>query len=392
MANARGGIAPSKTHSLGRNLAIRLALMALGGIAVLSGLVGGMTRLGWPLPTASLAELHGPLLVSGLFGTLIGLERAIALGRPWAFVCPLVAGIGTLALLSGLPVVAGAAFYVAAATVLVAASVTVARSQPTLFHGSMMLGAVAWLAGNLLWLSGHSVPEIVGWWLAFPILTVAGERLELSRVLTPKPRAEWVFLLAAGLLLSGAQNALQTANGAVLFGAGLVLMTACLLPHDIARRNVRKRHETRFLAVCMLCGYSWLGGAGLLLLLSANRSIGVPYDVAIHAVLIGFALSMVFGHALIILPAITRRRITYHAALYVPLLLLQAGTVMRFGGGLLGHEVVRLWSGPVVLLAIGGLAAVVIQGVRKAGRARERVWSGQDEFGREPAASESSGD
>jgi hypothetical protein len=384
MAN---GFAASRTGSPGFGLRVRLALMALGGIALVSGLLGGMTRLGWPLPTGSLAELHGPLLISGLFGTLIGLERAIALGPPWAFACPLAAGIGTLALLSGLPLVAGAAFYVAAAAALVAASVVVARSQPTLFHGAMMLGAVAWLAGNVLWLSGHPVPEIVGWWLAFPILTVAGERLELSRVLMPKLRAEWVFLLAAGLLLSGAQNALQSVNGAVLFGAGLVVMTAWLLRHDIARRNVRKRHETRYFAVCMLCGYGWLGGAGVLLLLSANRSLDLPYDVAIHAVLIGFALSMVFGHALIILPAITRRRVQYHAALYAPLLLLQAGTLMRVCGGLLGHEIVRIWSGPMVLVAIAGLAFVVIQGVRRADRVRESLWSGQDGIETAAAAS-----
>ncbi|WP_368744576.1 hypothetical protein [Desertibaculum subflavum] len=353
----------------------------------MSGLLGGMTRLGWPLSTGSLAELHGPLLISGMFGTLIGLERAIALGRPWAFACPAAAGLGTLALLAGLPLVAGAALYVIAAVVLVAASVVVARSQPTVFHGAMILGAIAWLAGNVFWLSGQSVPEIVGWWLAFPILTVAGERLELSRVLIPTRRAEWVFLLGAGLLLAGAQNALVAADGAVLFGTGLVLLTSWLLPHDIARRNVRQRRETRFFAVCMLCGYGWLGGAGLLLLLSANRSVGLPYDVAIHAVLIGFALSMVFGHALIILPAITRRRIQYHGAVYVPLLLLQTGTLMRVCGGLVGHEVARLWSGPVVLLAIAGLAAVVFDGARKSGRRRAQLWSGQDGLENEPAPS-----
>lgn len=388
MAIAADGLAVTSSVPFGARLSVRLTLMALGGIALASGLLGGMTRLGWPLSGGSMAELHGPLLVSGLFGTLIGLERAIALQRPWAFGCPLAAGAGTLALLAGAPFTMGAGLYVVAAAVLVVASLVVARAQPTLFHGAMLLGAVAWLAGNALWLAGYAVPEIVGWWLAFPILTVAGERLELSRVLVPRQRAGWIFLLGAGLLLAGAQNALRSRDGAILFGAGLVIMTAWLLLHDIVRRNLRARRETRFFAVSMLCGYGWMGGAGILLLLSAAPAFDLPYDVAIHALLIGFALSMVFGHALIILPAIMRRRIAYSAALYAPLLLLQAGTAMRVGGGLLGHEAVRLWSGPVVLLAIAGLAIVVVQGARRAGRARVRGWSGEDGRGSAAAASD----
>jgi hypothetical protein len=46
----------------------------------------------------------------------------------------------------------------------------------------MGIGAVAWLAGNLLWLSGWLVAQIVLWWVAFLILTIAGERLELGRI------------------------------------------------------------------------------------------------------------------------------------------------------------------------------------------------------------------
>ena len=63
-------------------LELRLAFLALGALALIAGLYGALGRLGWTLPAGdSLAALHGPLMISGLFGTLIGLERAVALGR-----------------------------------------------------------------------------------------------------------------------------------------------------------------------------------------------------------------------------------------------------------------------------------------------------------------------
>ena len=44
----------------------RVTLLAVGILALLAGLWGAMERLGWTLPHgASLAALHGPLMISG---------------------------------------------------------------------------------------------------------------------------------------------------------------------------------------------------------------------------------------------------------------------------------------------------------------------------------------
>ena len=60
----------------------RLPLIALGVLSLLGALGGGLVRLGWPLPTTpGLVAFHGPLMVAGFLGTVIGLERAVALGR-----------------------------------------------------------------------------------------------------------------------------------------------------------------------------------------------------------------------------------------------------------------------------------------------------------------------
>lgn len=87
---------------------IPLPLLALAIVALLAALWAGLLRLGWAWPVLrpALPAAHGPLMVSGFLGTLISLERAIALHRPGAFLAPLFTGIGGL-LLAGLPAVWG---------------------------------------------------------------------------------------------------------------------------------------------------------------------------------------------------------------------------------------------------------------------------------------------
>ena len=62
-----------------------LPFLALAILALLAALWAGLMRLGWRLPalTPSLALAHGPLMISGFLGTLITLERAVALKQKW---------------------------------------------------------------------------------------------------------------------------------------------------------------------------------------------------------------------------------------------------------------------------------------------------------------------
>ena len=74
----------------------RFLLLALGGIALLAGLTGALVLLGVPMPagTARLAVDHGTLMTLGFLGTVIALERAVALGRPMGYAAPAAAGAG----------------------------------------------------------------------------------------------------------------------------------------------------------------------------------------------------------------------------------------------------------------------------------------------------------
>ncbi len=314
----------------------RIPLLILGFLGLVVGAGAGLARLGWDVPAvaASASALHGPLMICGFFGVVISLERAVAIGRRAWFLAPLLAGFGSAAAVAGATSVAPWLF-VASGVGLLAASFDVLRRQPALFTFTMALGALCWSVGNVLWATGAPVHEVVTWWLAFPILTIAGERLELARFLRPSPVARYAFaaiLVAIGAGLVGAGGAW----GMPLFAAGLFALAAWLLKQDIARRTVREAGLTRFIAVCLLSGYLWLAVGGIILG-AGNPVPGSPaYDAALHALMLGFVFSMVFGHAPIIFPAVLRVAVPYHPSFYLPLALLHASLALRVAGDIAG--------------------------------------------------------
>jgi hypothetical protein len=346
----------------------RVPLLLLGFISLLVGAGAGLARLGWSMPAAAAAALHAPLMVCGFFGTVIALERAVAIGRVWAYLGPLLAGLGGASAVLGAAAFAPALF-LAGSLVLVAASLDVWRRQTALFTFTLALGAACWAVGNALWLAGRAVPDVLPWWLAFLILTIAGERLELSRFLPPSPVAGRVFALVLAAIVAGLLGADLPGPGAAwatpLFGAGVLTLAAWLLKQDIARRTVRGRGLTRYIAVCLLAGYVWLAIGGAVILGARGLTPGAAsYDAALHAIALGFVFSMVFGHAPIIFPAVLRVAVPYHPAFYAPLALLHGSLALRLAGDALGQSGwVRLGGmGNALALAafiVGTLSAVV---------------------------------
>lgn len=122
----------------------RLPLLALGMIALFAGLWAGLQRLGWDIPVLSpaLPASHGPLMVSGFLGTLIALERAVALGRRWAYAAPLLTGLGGVSLIVGVGTPVGQALIVSGSLALVIIFFVFIRRQPALFTATMGLGAL----------------------------------------------------------------------------------------------------------------------------------------------------------------------------------------------------------------------------------------------------------
>ncbi|MEO7116480.1 MAG: hypothetical protein ABIZ18_11545 [Caldimonas sp.] len=336
----------------------RLPLLALGFIALAAGSAAGLVRSGWSLgtPAAGLVALHGPLMVCGFFGLLIALERAVAVGRAWVYLGPVLAAAAVVCLLSA-NVVAAAWLFVASSVVLLAATADVMRRQPALFTLTLTLGAAGLVAGSVLWALGAAVADALPWWLAFLVLTIAGERLELSRFLPPSRAAHATFAVLLALVAFGLAARHLTSWGAAPFGAALLGLAAWLFKQDIARRTVHGRGLTRFIAVCLLAGYVWLAVGAALFLADGTAPPGSPvYDAALHAITLGFVFSMVFGHAPIILPAVTKFSLPYRSAFYAPLALLQLSLVVRLGGDAAGSAA---WMRAGALLNAIALAAFI---------------------------------
>ena len=309
-------------------------LLAFAMLALLAGMWAGLLRMGWAWPVLSptLPMMHGPLMVGGFLGTVIGLERAVGTGKRWTYAGPILTGAGTIALLVAADSLTGPLLITAGSSVLVGAMWTVYRLQPALFSATLVMGGASWLAGNFLWLYGLLLYQVVLWWAGFLILTIAGERLELSRLLSLSRFARRSFALLSLLLLTGmAGSVVDLALGTRLAGLAMLGLALWLFKYDIAGR-IRAGGQARFIAVCLLTGYVWLGFGGLLGMRFAGLMVGPQYDAYLHAIFLGFVFSMIVGHALIIFPALLQVKMVYGPWLYSHLILLHVTLVLRVAG------------------------------------------------------------
>jgi hypothetical protein len=353
--------------------AARAPLLLLGVIALLTAIAGGLVRLGVALPAASQGiAWHGTLMASAFFGTLIALERAAAIGRLWAYLAPAASGAGGIVILAGAPQTGFLLFVLGAATFALA-SASIWWRERVLHTGVLALGALALVAANLALVAGLPAEAAVPSWLAFFVLTIGGERLELSR-LAPVPRAaRAAFGALAFAQFAAALAALLWLEPALRTLGLLLLATAAWLArYDIATRTVRTPGQTRYIALSLLSGYVWLALGAALLLAWWGRGEGrEAWDAALHAILAGFVFSMVFGHAPIILPAVLRIALPYRPALYAPLVLLHASLAARVAGDLAALPAWRAAGGvgnalAIVLFIV--LAASLAFGARRARR------------------------
>lgn len=294
-------------------------------------------------------------MVSGFLGTVISLERAVAINRPWAYVVPALAGLGALALLAGLPASIGGMAAVLAAAGLVCIFAVLTSGEPSAHLGVMTAGASCWLGGAIVWLAGGGVATSAWWWVGFLVLTIIGERMELNRVRRlPAWGSACIFglamLLVAGLVLAY----FRPDPGVRLIGATMLGAAVWLLQFDVARRTLSSRGLSRFVSVCLLSGFVWLGVSGVLAFWHGPQVAGPLYDAQIHTVFVGFVLSMIIGHAPVVLPAVLMLPLRYRPISYLPLFVLHATLLVRVTGDLIGNPALQRWGG------VGNVAAVVL--------------------------------
>lgn len=347
-----------------------LPLIALAILALLFALWAGLLRLGWAIPAFdNLAMAHGPLMVCGFLGVLIPLERAVAIRKLWMFAAPLASAAGWIALLLQ-PSLAVILLTLGSLGMLAILGYMV-RREPHLHTTTMALGALAWLIGNLLWLSGKPIFQVVFWWITYLVLTIGGERLELSRVLRPTRNQALIFSGMVAVLLAGALlSVFDLALGSRLGGLALLLLGLWFLRYDLARVNTRHPNPlTRYIAICLFGGYVWLLVSGSLYVWQGALYAGPLYDAALHSVFVGFVMAMIFGHALIIFPAILGTQIRYYPVFYVHLSLLHLSLAVRLFGDLTNLHEWRQWGGLLnevaILLFLALTIFSVVKGLKK---------------------------
>jgi hypothetical protein len=351
----------------------RLAFLVPAGVALLAGLDAGLLLLGLPAPvtTQRLPDAHGMVLTLGFVGTVIALERAVALRHRAGSAAPALLGMGGLLVTSSAPLRLGQLAMVAGTAALVAIYVPLWQRQ----HDDSVLvqafGAVLATGGAVLWLGGMPVAQLLPWLAGFIVLTIAGERLELARVMMLATSTVGQLLgLCALITLGTVLTLLWPAAGYPVLGLSLLALVGWLTVHDVTRRTIRAEGLPRFMAGCLLAGYAWLAVAGAIWTLAGGITDGPAYDAVIHAIFLGFTMSMIMAHAPVILPAVLGCRLPYHPVMIASPVLLHASLILRLAvGDARGVDLARQIGGGLNVVALLGFAVITAVAAIRATRA-----------------------
>ncbi|QPZ39033.1 hypothetical protein [Paramicrobacterium chengjingii] len=313
--------------------AARLAFVLPAGVALLIGMAAGLARMGvWGVDAEALRAAHAPAMLFGFVGSLVALERAVAIRRVWAFAAPLLLSLGALALITPLPTAVGRTAIALGLALMLVIYRVIWKRQTALATSVQALAAASGLIAALLWATGVPFENVSIVAAVFLVLTIVGERIELGRVGGLTARGEAVGL-GLSLVVAAASVATILWPGAAhsVLGAAILSLVAWLLIVDVARVTIASTGAARYMAVCLLLGYAWLAVAGGVLL-AAGAPSAAAYDIVTHAVLLGFVMSMIMAHASVILPAVLRTPLPYRRWFYAPVALLQLSLVVRVIG------------------------------------------------------------
>ncbi|MCI1901416.1 MAG: hypothetical protein LKI93_01610 [Bifidobacteriaceae bacterium] len=358
----------------------RLILLFLAAVGAIIGLNSALVRSSIPTfaTRAPLGDGHGVFMVFGFLGGAIGLERAVAFqaGSPakpkWGFLAPGFAGVGSLLMVfEALPFVSretaiaplafmatnpqalpGIAWTLSMAA-LTGIYLGVWRRQQSVAVLIQLLGAFLGVCGIALWARGIDAQILAPWWMGYLVLTIVGERIELARVAFIAHNIEWyIFFASVAFAVSLGLCLLNPTVGYPAMGITLGIMLLLAITHDTARKTYKLKGVTGFMGTCMLVGYAWALLAAAVWIFSPTGFSGYWRDMAIHALAIGFTMSMVAAHASMIIPSITRRPMTYKPVLWVGWLVMQVGLAVRLLGTTRGSTVLWQWGDGVSVVGM----------------------------------------
>ncbi|GAA4463105.1 hypothetical protein GCM10023189_40710 [Nibrella saemangeumensis] len=321
---------------------MKVLLLPFAILSLVVGLLTGLVRLGWAIPVTEAAGQHGALMVGSFLGTLIALERAVVFKNRWALLAPGINALSLPAFLLGQPLVAQGLLLMGSLGMVVMTYLFMTRYTEKYYY-LLFGGSICLVIGHVLLLQTHFYPIAVPWWIAFLLLTITAERLELSRFLPVKPWQRNGLWGAVGLFLVGVMQPFHGV-GQPLTGAGMLAIAAWLLRFDMAFKSIRKAGQPRYSGTLLIIGYGWLLVSGGLFLISSQHPLW--YDAALHSFFLGFVFSMIFAHAPIILPGVMGRSgVLYHRSLYIWSVLSSVALGLRLAGAWLEWPQLRSVSG-----------------------------------------------
>ncbi|HQQ98773.1 MAG TPA: hypothetical protein PLX35_15990 [Cyclobacteriaceae bacterium] len=321
----------------------RIPFVLLAVVNLLIGMWAGLLRAGWHLPGSTIAVHHGAILVGGFLTTLIALEKVIPLRKNWMLVIPVISA-GSLIVTLDSPY--GLYCMIAGAAGLLMVLAYYAYLHPKdLAAVLMMAGAGCLLIGDVLLLRRQFYPMAFPWWMAFLLLTITAERLELSKFLPVTNLHKAILVALLSLFVLGLVFSFHGA-GNILSGSAAIGVSLWMLRHDVIGIGLKKEGLVRFSAVALVIANVWLMIEGALLLLSPQTALA--YDMAVHVFFLGYTFAMIFAHGPIILPGVLGIQVRpYHPILYAWLFITQGSLLFRVMMDGFENPSGRYWSGIV---------------------------------------------
>ncbi|MCG8307439.1 MAG: hypothetical protein MI975_08610 [Cytophagales bacterium] len=335
-------------------------------ISLITGILAGLFRMGWSIPIGEVAGEHGALMVGSFLGTLICLERIVVLKKKWLYVIPVISGLSLVFFFLGIRQLAFASLTAGSLGLIYIYIDLVNRFREYYFY-IMMFGAISWAVGNIIMMISPFYPGVVPWWMAFILLTVFGERLELSKFLPQSRNKRITMIIVISVFMAGLVIPYHS-TGKYISGIGMICMSAWLLQYDIARKSVKSKGMHRYTGSLLLAGYVWMIACGLLMITDFESLFN--YDAMLHAFFLGFTFSMIFAHAPIIFPGVAGLSIKpFHNSLFIWAVLLQATLVLRIVYGLMMDSYFRkifgMTNGIVILLFFINLVILILTRQKK---------------------------
>ena len=333
-----------------------LALMSL-----LLGIVAGWQRVSWDIPMINLAGDHGALMTGSFMGTLICLERSINHPRKWWRILPFINGLSFILFLVHQPQLAFLLLIAGSVGLLLLLGLDF-RTSPNLSHPILIMGAFAWLTGNLVLFNQHAYPSAVKWWMLFLLWTIFGERLKSSMMLPGSRIKKFTLYFIIAINFIGAIAPFHW-YGNEIQAVSLILISVWFYTFDRSRFTLRLSRQYRYNAILIMTGYAWLIVAACWMLFWPD---GVyAYDATLHSFFLGFVFSMVFAHIPIMFPAIFKINISlYHPSLFLVYAIFQASLIVRIAGDALLQTGMRKWgaiiNGVSVLLFFAAIVTILV--------------------------------